>query len=283
MRPSDFSLLMMVCLIWAINVIVGKIVLSDMAVPAFYYAGLRFLLVALVLAPMLAPIPAQLGWIVLIGLLMGAGHFGLLFLGLSTASPSSAAIVLQLGVPFTALLSVTILRERLPARGLAGTLLALAGVMIVIWNPKEAEASIGLLAVLGSTLSLSLGAIFLKRLERIEPLQLQAWVAAVSWLPLGAGSFLLEDHQIEASRDGGWVFLAALVFSVVVVTIWAHTRYFSLLRRYDANLIAPLTLAMPVMTMVLGALLTGDIIGPRQIAGAGAALGGVGLVLSARR
>ncbi|MCB4768818.1 DMT family transporter [Ancylobacter sp. Lp-2] len=282
MRRADFLLLMFVCFIWAVNVVIGKLVFVHMAVPPIYYAAIRFLLVAGVLAPLLRPLPEQLGRIAIVALLVGAGHFGLLFLGLTASTPSSAAIVLQLGIPFTAILSVTVLRERTTTKAVVGTVVALAGVLVVIWNPDEMRASIGLLAIVGSTLSLSVGSILLKRLRHIEPLRLQAWVGVISWLPLALASLTLESNQLATSLDGGWLFLAALVFSVVVVTVWAHTSYYGLLRRYDANLIAPLTLAMPIITVALGVLITGDAVGPRQIAGSVVALAGVALVLTGR-
>ena len=282
MRRADFLLLMFVCLIWAVNIIIGKLVFSHMAVPPIYYAAIRFLLVAAVLAPLLRPLPDQFGRVAVVALLVGAGHFGLLFVGLSASTPSSAAIVLQLGIPFTAILSVTVLRERMTTRAVAGTIVALAGVLLVIWNPDEAKASIGLVAIVGSTLSLSGGSILLKRLRSVEPLRLQAWVGLISWLPLALASLALESGQVSTSLDGGWPFLAALVFSVLVVTVWAHTSYYGLLRRYDANLIAPLTLAMPIIAVALGVVVTGDAVGIRQIAGSVIALAGVALVLLGR-
>lgn len=279
MRARDFALLMFVCFIWAANVVVGKIVLSDMAVPPLYYAAIRFALVACLLSPLLTPLPPRLGRIAMIGLLMGAGHFGLLFLGLSSSSPSSAAIVLQLGIPITAVFSVLFLGERISTTRVCGIVTALIGVVVVIWNPSGTSASLGLIAIVASTTSLASGAILLKKLGAISPLRLQAWVGFVSWIPLGISSAFLETNQLSLSLQGGWLFLFAVVFSVVVVTAWAHTAYYSLLQKYEANLIAPLTLAMPIMTMALGIAFTGDQIDARIIVGSTIALAGIGLVL----
>lgn len=281
MRSKDLCLLMFVCFIWALNVVVGKLVLSGMQVPPFYYAGIRFVLVALVLSPLLWPLPRPFGPIVAIGFLMGASHFGLLFLGLTASTPSSAAIVLQLGIPLTTLLSVLFLGERMSPLRVVGMLVALLGVLVVIWNPAEARFSVGLIAVAGSAAALACGSILLKRFGPIRPLRLQAWVSSVSALPLAAASALLEQHQWTASLAGGWAFWAALAFSVLVVTIWAHTAYFSILQRYEANLIVPLTLAMPIMTMFLGLTITGDHIDMRTLIGTAAALVGVAIVLKA--
>ncbi|CAH0340935.1 EamA family transporter [Rhizobium sp. CECT 9324] len=282
MRYRDFLVLMGVCLIWSLNVIIGKVMLSSYDIPPFYYAGIRFLGVAIVLSPLLRPIPQRIGQVALVGLLVGASHFGFLFLGLSAASPSSAAIVLQLGIPLTAMLSVIFLGERISSLRITGIALALAGVIAVMWNPEQMTASIGLVAIVISTSSLAVGGIFLKRLPPIAPLKLQAWVGLVSWVPLLLASWQLEAGQITTSLDGGYVFLAATLFSVLVVTVIAHTAYFGLLQRYEASMIAPLTLAMPIMTILLDVLLIGGHLSLRTIAGSTVALAGVLITLKAQ-
>lgn len=282
MRQRDFLTLMLVCLIWAINVVAGKVVLSGMAVPPFYYAGIRFLLVAVLLSKLLLPVPRQIGRVALAGLLMGAGHFGFLFVGLASSSPSAASIVLQFGIPITTILSGIFLGERLSPKRVGGIFVALAGVITVIWDPEGFRLSPGLIAVLVSTTSLACGAIVLKRMERIEPLRLQAWVALVSFGPLGIASALLEHDQLPLTLAGGWLLAAAVLFSAFVVTGWAHTAYYGLLQRYEANLVVPLTLTMPIMTMTLGVAFTGDRIDARMIFGTILALGGIWAIVRSR-
>ena len=113
MRVRDFFLLVAVCLIWAFNNVLSKIIVTDWAVPPLFYAALRFAVVAMVMWPWLLPMPRPAWRIVAIGLCLGGGSVSLLFVGLQTVSPSEAAIILQLGVPFTMLLSVLVLGERI--------------------------------------------------------------------------------------------------------------------------------------------------------------------------
>ena len=113
MRVRDFFLLVAVCLIWAFNHVLSKIIVTDWAVPPLFYAALRFAVVAMVMWPWLLPMPRPAWRIVAIALCLGGGSFSLLFVGLQTVSPSEAAIILQLGVPFTMLLSVLVLGERI--------------------------------------------------------------------------------------------------------------------------------------------------------------------------
>ena len=99
MSLRDFSLLVVVCLIWAAHTIISKLVVSGMEIPPLFYAAIRYALVALFALPWLFPLPRPLGRTALVGLMMGGGGFAFFFSGIKTATPSSSAVVLQLGLP----------------------------------------------------------------------------------------------------------------------------------------------------------------------------------------
>src|SRR3954451_24467367 len=113
MKLLDFALLLFVCFTWAAHTIVSKMVVSGMEIPPLFYAAVRYGLVALFVLPWLFPVPRPIWRVILVGFLMGGGGFALFFMGIRGASPSSAAIVQQLGLPITALLSVAMLGERI--------------------------------------------------------------------------------------------------------------------------------------------------------------------------
>eukprot|EP01035_Chromulina_nebulosa_P043529 gene43529-58949_t len=142
MRVRDFLLLATVCIVWGFSNVLSKIIVGQWGVPPLFYAALRFAIVLLVTLPWLRPAPKPLWRIVLIGLLMGGGNFALLFIGLQTASPSSAGIVVQASVPITTLLSIVMLGERIHWRRWLGIALTLAGVVLVIWHPHGVALSV---------------------------------------------------------------------------------------------------------------------------------------------
>jgi drug/metabolite transporter (DMT)-like permease len=281
MKPRDFLLLVLICLVWGYSNVLSKIVVGNWAIPPLFFAAVRFAVVIAATLPWLLPMPRPRWRIALIGILMGAGNFALLFIGLQTASPSAAAVVIQIGVPFTTLLSVMVLGERIHWRRGLGIALTLAGVLLVVWNPDGLDLSAGLWFVVGAAFTGSLGAVLMKQVEDVTPLRFQAWVGLVSFVPLALASAVFEQEQWTSAAAVGWPFVAAVLFAALVVSVLGHTSYYGLIRRYEANLLAPLTLMTPIFTIAFGVALTGDRLDVRMVAGAMLALAGV-LVVALR-
>jgi O-acetylserine/cysteine efflux transporter len=281
MALRDFALLMAMCLVWAANNIVSKYVVSTLEVPPLFYAAARFAIVAACLVPFLRPAPRPLWRLVITAFLMGGGSFGFMFVGLKYATPSAAAVVLQLGMPMTLILSMAFLGERVRWRRGLGILLTFAGVLTVMWDPGGFALSTGLMLVAASTLMSSIGVILTKQIEGMRPITFQAWVGLVSLVPMAALSAVLEPGALGMALEVGWQFWAALLFSAVVVSLGAHTVYVTLLQRYEANLISALVLVTPLATIGLGVAIMDDPFGPRLILGSALALAGV-LIIALR-
>ncbi len=275
MTPRDFGLMTLVCLIWAANTIVSKLVIANLHAPPMFYAALRFAVVLAVVWPWLRNAPRPLWRMMLVGLCMGSGTFALVFFALKTASPSAVAIVSQMGVPVTAVLSWFLLGERLDARRITGTAMTLAGVVLVMWNPDGLHMSAGLLFVVASAVIGSFGAVLMKQIEGVKPLQFQAWVGLSSVIPTLAYTLSFETGHATVALANPWALGAAVLFSGLVVSVLAHTLYYTLIQRYEASLVSPLTLMTPIFTIALGVVITGDIVDLRMALGAVLALIGV--------
>ncbi|MDO8381100.1 DMT family transporter [Phenylobacterium sp.] len=281
MSLRDFALLAFVCVVWAANNIVSKFVVAHLGVPPMFYAAVRFAVVLIAVFPWLLPMPRPRWRMLVVGVLMGAGTFALVFIGLKTASPSAVAIVSQVGVPITTLLSFLILGERLTGRRIAGMVLTLTGVLAVMWDPHGFKISGGLLFIVAASFLGGLGAVMMKQMEGVKPLRLQAWVGLSSLVPMVALSAALEPGQVQAGIAAGWPFVASALFSGLVVSVLAHTLYYSLIQKYEANLISPLTLMTPLATIGMGVIFTHDVFDLRMAFGTAIALAGV-LVIALR-
>lgn len=278
MTTRSFLLLTFICVLWALNVVVSRLVVEGMGVPPLWFAALRSLVVALVLVRYLRPLPPNLPWVALVTFMISGGSFALLFVGLRDATPSAAAVVSLSGAPLTVVFAILILKEKVRWRRAVGIALSFLGVAIAIASPSGWSSSVGLIFVGISAIVGALGSVWLKTIE-MPPLRLQAWAGLVSALVLFPISVLSESGQGAAVLAGGWRFAAALGFSALVVSVFAHTVYFRLLRDHDANLIAPLTLMTPVFTIAAGAAITGDHVGLQLLVGALIAASGVLVIL----
>jgi len=282
MSLRDLALLILICLVWGLSNVVSKIVVGQWGIAPLFYTAMRFAVVLALTFPWLLPAPRPIWRILAIGVLMGGGNFALLFMGLKTASPSAAAIVLQLGVPITTLLSVVMLGERIHWRRALGIALTMAGALTVIWHPEGVELSTGLWLIVGATVVGSLGGIMMKQMEGVAPLRFQAWVALASLVPMALGSLLFENGQWAGAMAAGWPFVGAVAFTAIIVSVLGHTAFYGLIQRYEANLLAPLTLMAPLATIAFGVLITHDHFDVRMAIGAALAMTGV-LIVALRR
>ncbi|MDP1630587.1 MAG: DMT family transporter [Caulobacter sp.] len=278
MTLRDFALLVLMCFFWALNTIISKIVVAQWGVPPLFYAGARFMVVMLCMLPWLLPAPKPIWRMIVVCQLIGGANFALMFMALKTASPSAASIVIQLGVPMTTVLSMLMLGEKVRWRRGIGMALTLAGAVTVMWRPEGMAMSTGLWLVAAAALAGSLGAVMMKQMEGVKPLQFQAWVGATSALPLLGLSVFTEHGQIAAAMAVGWPFVVAVLFSAIVISIFAHTAYYGLIQKYEATLISPLTLLTPLFTIIMGVLVTHDHFDGRMATGATLALLGVLIV-----
>jgi O-acetylserine/cysteine efflux transporter len=282
MSLRDFGLLTLVCLVWASNNIVSKYVVSHLGLPPLFYAAIRFGIVALATLPWLLPMPRPRWRLLVVASLMGGGNFALLFMGLKTSTPSATAVIGQLGVPITTLLSMVMLGEKIRWRRALGITLTFVGCLAVMYNPQGFAISPGLLYVVASAFAGALGAVMMKQIEGVKPLQFQAWVGFASFWPLALLSAWLEPGQVQSGLAAGWPFVACVLYSGLVVSVGAHTGYYFLIGRYEANLISPLTLMTPLATIALGVAILADPFGVRMAAGSALALTGV-LIIALRR
>ena len=270
--------MVLVNLAWALNTIVSKIAVGELGAPPLFYAAARGAVVAVVLLPLLRPLPAGVFTIMATGLAISGGSFALLYMGLMTASPSAASIVALSGVPLTVLFAILLLGERVKWRRGLGIALTFGGVVLAMSGRSVMEMDAGLWLVFASALVGALGSVFVKRLE-IGSFRLQAWASVASILVLTPQSLALEPSAVPAVTAAPWQIIACVLFAGVVVSIGAHGVYYAMLQRHDANVLVPLTLLNPLFTVALGALLTNDPIGPRLLIGGAIAVAGVGIIL----
>ncbi|MGE5516170.1 MAG: DMT family transporter [Bacteroidota bacterium] len=277
MNARDLATALLVVTLWGLNFVAMKVALT--ALPPFLLTGLRFAVVALVLAPFFRPHRRQIAGIVAIGAVLGCGHFGLLFLGLSAMDAATGAIVTQLGVPFSALLAWAMFGEKLgPARWL-GLGLAFSGVALLAGEPTLPHW--GPLAVaVASMLCWAISNVQVKRLGDIPPLALNGWMALFAAPMLLALSLGLEhDHVAAVLRAASdWKVLGALAYTVIASSLIAYTLWYRLVARHPMNRVVPTTLLGPIIAVAGGVTMLGEMLTWQKLVGGALTIAGVAVV-----
>ena len=278
----DLAFMLFINLIWGLNLIAAKWGVN--AFPPVFFTALRFGSVAVFLLPLLRVPRGQLRTLLIAAVLTGPAAFALLFVGMDRVGDASmVAIAGQLSVPFSTLLSVWLLGETIRWRRRLGIGLAFFGIVVIGLDPRAFGYWDGLLLVVLSCLANSLGLVFIKRLQGIRALQLQAWVALAGAPVLLALSFATESGQLQAVASADARAWLALTFTAVMSSLVAHTGWYYLLSRYPVTSLSPLTLLSPVFGVFFGVTLLHDQLTWRMLLGGALTLVGVLIVLLRER
>lgn len=269
-RGSALVTLVVANALWAGTYAAGKIALRDLN-PVELNA-LRFLIASVVLAPALIRgwrgIPldrrslATLATLTLLGFVMNKAFE---YFGLSLSTASDVALLISTESLFTAVLSWTLLRERVTASGIAALVIGMMGVYLIVergfaLNLGGSAGSgriIGDLLVIFSLLLESGYTILGKRtLTQMPPLLFTAATLVGSlfvWIP--AGAVAVARAGLPHITLAGWV---AVIYMALVATVLGYWIWFRALSVVDASTAAPTLFIQPLLGAALGVWLLHD-------------------------
>ncbi len=271
--------LVLINAIWGFNIIAIKLCVDRF--PPVFLSFMRFLIVGIAVWPWLRLRRGEMRWLLTAAICGGGLQFALMFSGVAlSGSMSSVAITSQLGVPFATLLSVMLLGEQIHWRRWLGIGLAFAGVLVLGFSPEVLASPRGLLIIMLAAFIGAIGLVAIKRVRDLEPLELQAWLAWASLPFLLPLTFLLESGQFDSLRQADLIDWSALLYSAVFASLFAHTAYFGLIRRYPVSSVAPVTVLSPVFSILFSVLLLGDLLDWRMVAGGLMTLSGVAVIVT---
>jgi O-acetylserine/cysteine efflux transporter len=265
--------------IWGFNIVAIK--LSVDRFPPVFLSFLRFLIVGLAVLPWLRVRRGEMRWLLTAAICGGGLQFALMFSGVKlSGNMSSVAIASQLGVPFATLLSVALLGERIRWRRWLGIALSFTGIVVLAFSPDVFASAQGLIMIVAAAFIGAVGLVAIKRVHELEPLELMAWLAWASLPFLLPWSLLIEDGQLESLRQAGATGWGALLYSAVLASLFAHTAYFALVRRYPVSSVAPVTVLAPLFSVLFSVLLLGDRLDWRMVVGGLMTLSGVAVIVT---
>ncbi|MEP6343955.1 MAG: DMT family transporter [Maricaulaceae bacterium] len=283
MSMKEISVLIGICFVWGLHFTIIRLTVQDIAEPLFYAAS-RVGLVALILSPFLKWQKGQMKYIFIGGLGFGSLNYALMFPALNLTTAAAAAIAIELYMPLSIMLSVIFLGERIGRYRILGVALAFLGVIILALSNPNGQVGpyfalgIGMIAL--AALAESVGAVAVKMTKDIHSLTLLAWFCLTGFCVLAPLSFIIEDNQMEAfTPDNRWKFTAALLYSVLLVSIFAHASYYWLLARQPIYRVACSGVLTTFFGVSMGILILKEPVTLYFVLGGAIAILGVSIIL----
>src|SRR5262249_60973949 len=113
--------------------------------------------------------------------ILGGVHFSLMFTGMRGLDVATAAIAIQMQVPFAAILASIFFKETLHWRRLTGMAIAFAGVVLIAGEPRLAGKLAPLFLVIAAACAWASANIQIKRIgDDVDVLALNGWVALLA-------------------------------------------------------------------------------------------------------
>ena len=276
MKPLDTLSAISVAIIWGMGFVIAKAAMEHFS-PILLMA-LRFTLTALCMIWFFRPDPKLFNKLFWIAFVSAAIQYSLTFTGVSGIDASTAALLIQLEVPFAILLAAVVLGDKLSIRQGVGVSLAFCGAILIVGEPKLASNMRYVLMVIGGGFAWSLGQIMIKMMRVSGGFSLISSVAVFAAPQLFIASYLLEDNQIDQIITASPAAWAAVVYLGLVMTALGYAMWYRLLGLYDVNMVMPFLLLLPVTSVVGGYLFLDEILTTKTALGGLLALAGVAII-----
>ncbi|BCT93992.1 membrane protein [Lysobacter helvus] len=285
MKPIDRALGILVTILWGSNFSVIGVGLQSL--DPFLLAALRFTFTALPLV-LFVRRPANIGLPVLAayGLLFGVGLWWVVNVAMAQGmSPGLSSLVLQFSAFFTIVLSAWVFRERLGRWQWAGMVVATTGLSAMIASTEASGTRVGIALVLFAAVCWSLCNLLVKRHRPADMLAFVAWSSVFSapallvlaWWSQGSAPFVALGDRL----DGRAIF--SVLFQAWVTTLFGYWVWNTLMKRYPAATVAPLSLLVPVSGLVTSWWVFDEHLSPATWCAVGVVLVGIALFLLAGR
>ena len=256
-RHVVLALVVAVC--WAVNFVVIDIGLESF--PPLLFAALRFALTAFPAIFFVSRPDVRWRVVIAIGLFIGVGQFGVLFVAMNTGLPAGlASVIAPLQPVFTIPLAVVALGERPSLRQVAGVSLAVAGLGTIAAGRGQGVPLQAVALGVASAALWGCGNVVTRAARPQRPFSLLVWSSLAAPAPLLGLSLILEGtaRWQSAASSINASGIAALAYVVVVSTFFGYGVWYWLLSRHPASTVAPFTLLVPVVGILTAWLVRGE-------------------------
>jgi drug/metabolite transporter (DMT)-like permease len=280
----------LLCLIWGSTWLFIKIGLEDL--PPLSFAGMRFVLAALILLAIVAvkrsPLPRRRSdWtlVVVTGVLAFTLNYGLLFWGEQHVSSGLAAL-LQATIPVfgLAFAHVVLPDEPMTALKVAGVLLGVTGVAVIFSNQLTVSGPMALwgsLAIVAGGVCMAFANVLVKaRGGHLDTAVLSAGQMLCGLVPLLVVGWVVEGNPFMFHWTARAV--ASLLYLTVVGSVIAFLLYYWLVRHMAVTTTMLIALVTPFFAVILGLVVLDERLTWRTLAGGALIVAGIGTAVLRR-
>jgi drug/metabolite transporter (DMT)-like permease len=279
-RPAVWKILRafaIIYFVWGSTYLAIRVGVLEM--PPFLMAGIRFTVAGIVLYAWMrisgVPSPTWREWrgATLLGSLMFLMDYACLFWAEQRVPSGVSAVILAIIPVNITLLEIVFLRsQRLTTRLALGLVVGIVGV-VVLMNPSPAlgEAPLdrrGAIALLAASFGWSLGTIVTGRLKlptsKAMSAAAQMFSGGVQLLALAAVAGEFAPFRAQDISGKAWF---SLIYLIIAGSIVAFTAYVWLLHYESPTKVGTYAYVNPVVAVIIGGVLGGEVIGRRTMLG----------------
>jgi drug/metabolite transporter (DMT)-like permease len=251
------------------------------------FLALRYLIVvallgaaAVVLRPPLPRDRATWLHLAVVGLLLQAAYFGLLYLALEHVAPAVAALVVCLQPVLVALLAPLTVGEHVPLARWAGLglgLLGAAAVILVRADDGGTDAA-GIALAVASLLAITAATLYESRFgTELHPVTGNLVQCAVALAATGAVALVAEDPRVDWTGE----LVISLTYLVLGNSIVSITLLLAMVRRGTASQVSALFFLVPPLAALIAWAILGESL--PALAWVGMVVAAIGVAVATRR
>jgi O-acetylserine/cysteine efflux transporter len=191
--------------------------------------------------------------------------FGLVFGSLSVGlSPGIASLALQTQVLFTILFSALIFKTKITPKQILGTLTSLTGMGIIAFQEHGGGNILGFAFILCAAVVWAFSNILYRKAKDVDAFALTIWMGIFPPLPFFALSVGVDgwDSVLHTLTHFDTKLTLCLGFIVVCASWIGSTCWAYLFKKYDASVVAPYSLLIPVFGILTSWLFLGESYSP---------------------
>lgn len=282
---------LLLCLIWGSTWAFIKLGLEDL--PPFTFAGIRFVIAAIILYAIITSRKIRLprtrkDWTLLAvtGVLSFTLNYGLVFWGEQHVSSGLAAL-LQATIPVFGLVIAHFYlpNEQMTPGKVLGVVLGVAGVGVIfsdqltVAGPKAVAGSAGL--VIGSACAAYANVLVKSRGGKMEPATLAFGQMIFGLVPLLLIGIATEGNPLRFRWTG--MAIVSLFYLAIVGTVFAFLMYYWLVQHMDVTNTMLIALVTPIIAVALGVVVLDETLNWRMVFGGVMIIGGIAIIVLKRR